>query len=226
VTDEGLVRRTLLLVERDTDSFDENRGSETVTIRFKCPDCGCPFQLPDDAAGKRLTCADCGRALDVPVMGSIVRFVGRFFGDGLAGAPLLLGRFALFFCWVPILGVMMAVPLGVLGGVLGVLGLPVGVLRNRQTMMRSLGGIALCVLAIVGSFVSTGLLIVYLNNAANRAGPRQQQVAPVSAPIRPGPHDNRVMTIDGRRADAPPQPAPSKGPLPAKATERKASGEK
>lgn len=197
-----------------------------MTIRFKCPECGRPFQLPDDEAGKHLNCADCGRAIDVPVMGSIVRFVGRFFGDGVASAPLLLGRFALFICWVPILGVMMALPLGVLGTVLGVLGLPVGVLRTRQAMMRSLGGIALCVLAVLGSFVSTGLLIVYLKNAADRAGPRQQQVAPVLAPVRPGPRDNRVMTIDGHRADAFPQADPSRGPLPARVTERNPSGEK
>jgi hypothetical protein len=191
-----------------------------VTIGFNCPNCGRPFQLPDDAAGQRANCADYGRAIDVPVMGSIVRFLGRFFGDGLASSPILLGRFALFFCWVPILGVMMGVPLGLLGIAVGLLGLPVGVLRSRQAMMRSLGGIGMCMLAIIGSFVSTGILIVYLKNAADRAGPRQQQVAPVVAPIGPGPRDP-VMTIDGHQADTPQQSDPSRGTLPATSAARR-----
>jgi hypothetical protein len=103
-----------------------------MTIRFACPDCGRQFQLPDDAAGKRQNCPDCGRSIDVPVIGSIARFGGRIFGDGLASSPILLGSFAIFFCWVPILGVMMAVPLGLLGIALGVVGLLVGVLRRRR----------------------------------------------------------------------------------------------
>src|SRR6476659_5950096 len=102
-----------------------------MTIRFACPDCGRQFQLPDDAAGKRVNCPDCGRPSDVPVMGSVARFFGRMLGDGLASAPVWLGIFALFFCWVPILGAMMAIPVGLLGIALGVLGFPVGIARNR-----------------------------------------------------------------------------------------------
>lgn len=177
-----------------------------MTIRFACLECGRQLQLPDDAAGKRQNCPDCGRSIDVPVIGSIARFGGRIFGDGLAVAPIVLGVFALFFCWVPILGAMMAVPLGLIGTALGVLGCPVGVLRGRKALMRSLGGIALCVLAIVASFVSTGALITHLKNDANQAGPRlQQQDATALAPNRPCPRDKRVMTIDGHRADAQPQ---------------------
>lgn len=204
-----------------------------MTIRFACPDCRRQFQYADDAARKRVRCPDCGRPIDVPAMGSIVRFFGRMTGDGLASAPILLGGFALFFCWVPILGVMMAVPLALIGIAFGVLGFPIGLLRSRKAMMRSLGGIGLCVLTIVGSFVSTGALIAYLKNASIQAGLQQQQVAPVFAPSRPGPRDNRVMTIDGHRADEPPQADVSRGPLPARmptssesATQRKISDEK
>jgi hypothetical protein len=138
-----------------------------VAIRFACPECGRQFQLDDDLAGQTVNCPDCGRAYKVPVVGSIVRFLGQIFGDGLASAPIELGRFALFFCWVPILGVMMAVPLGLLGVALGLLGFPVGAFRGRSARMKSLSGIGLCVLAIAASLVSTGALIAYLKRPTN-----------------------------------------------------------
>jgi hypothetical protein len=56
-----------------------------------------------------------GRSIDVPVIGSIARFVGRIFGDGRAVAPIVPGGFALFFCSVPTVGAMIDVPLDLIG---------------------------------------------------------------------------------------------------------------
>jgi len=190
-----------------------------MTMRFACAVCGRAFQLDDEEAGKRVKCPDCGRANNVPVMGSTVRYIGTLFGDGLAFSPIGLGAFAVFFCWVPILGAMMSVPLGLVGIALGVLGLPVGVLRSRQATMRSLGGIGLCVLAIIASLASTGVFIRYLKNAAQHAAPgQQQQQEPSSSPSNPQSRDNRVMTIDGQRADRPPPANGPAFPVPPEAT--------
>jgi uncharacterized paraquat-inducible protein A len=172
-----------------------------MAIAFNCPDCGCLLHAAYDAAGQKIYCDDCGQATRVPWAKSVVVYVGQLFANGFAVAPIFLGLFAIFFAWVPLIGIVLSIPLGLLGICLAAVGFLVNGSRNRRALRQSIVGAVMCALAIVGTVVSTRTTLNYLRSADKSPSARQPPHPQTATP--PG-HPPRVMTIDGQPANARP----------------------
>jgi len=94
--------------------------------------------------------------------GNLPREIAGFYSDSLGESAIVMGRMALFFCWVPILGLMMTSIIGTLGLLLAGIGLVLGLVRGEQLRQRSLKAAGICLLAIALSAASTGVVFYLL----------------------------------------------------------------
>jgi hypothetical protein len=143
--------------------------------------------------------------------------------NGLATAAAVIALLALFFAWIPFLG-MLAIPAAVLAIVLAGLALLLALFNRGAGLFRAIAGGALGLFAIVVAIASTGAaaksIVDQANNAKARennapaAAPRQHAVAkPVSAPTIPP--KTAVAVVPAALASEPttkPTPAPPVDP--------------
>lgn len=74
--------------------------------------------------------------------------------NGLGIASLVLGILSCLICWIPFLGIL-AIPVAIIGILLGGIGFIIGVIRN-SSKGGAIAGCITCILAIVISIVVTG----------------------------------------------------------------------
>jgi hypothetical protein len=90
------------------------------------------------------------------------REIAGFYSDSTGELAIIMGKFALFFCWVPILGLMMSSIIGILGLALSGIGLVLGLVRGERLRHRSLKAAGMCLLAIALSAASTWVVFFLL----------------------------------------------------------------
>ena len=126
------------------------------------------------------------------------RGASRGGGHSVLGmASLALGIIACVLCWMPILG-LAAVPIGLIGALLGVFGLLLSALFRKSSVALPAGGIFVCILAAAISIASTGSLI-YWQQQLHKAIPQV-----VSAPVVNSQTKTATGTVPGKSSSAPP----------------------
>ncbi|WP_165232279.1 hypothetical protein [Aquisphaera insulae] len=116
-------------------------------------------------------------------------------------AAFVLGIIAMMIAWVPFLG-LVAVPVALLGGLLGAIGLIYGLVSRRGKVVTSSIGIVLCLGSIVLSVAMTGTVANRVGEAmkeANQKASRSAQPAISLAPVAP---DMKAQPIGAASAPA------------------------
>jgi hypothetical protein len=116
-------------------------------------------------------------------------------------AALVLGILAALIAWVPFLG-LLAIPLALLGALLGAIGLLYGLISRRGKVLTSAIGLGLSIGSAVLSVVMTGTTANRISDAMNeveRQANQSARPAIAAAPV--------VPEVQPKRPDLPPQPA-------------------
>ncbi len=117
-------------------------------------------------------------------------------------AALVLGIIAALIAWVPFLG-LVAIPVAILGALLGAIGLIYGLISRRGKVVTSTIGLALCLGSVLLSVVMTGSVANQIGVAMKKAQQkknRSAQPAIAAAPVVP---DAKTRTIEGSPASSP-----------------------
>jgi hypothetical protein len=87
--------------------------------------------------------------------------IAAFYADSLGGFGTVLGKMMFFFCWVPILGLMMIVPLGAFGLLVAGIVYVTGIVRGPELRWQALKAAGVCLLAL-GISAATTLIPLYI----------------------------------------------------------------
>jgi hypothetical protein len=109
-------------------------------------------------------------------------------GNSLAIAALVLGIIAALICWIPLLG-LLAIPVALLGALLGVIGLILALIGRRSGLSSSIVGTAISLGSIVLAVVITGKATQSISEAFEKA--RKEQMA-VAKPVADSGQQNAV----------------------------------
>jgi ammonia channel protein AmtB len=107
--------------------------------------------------------------------------------NGLGIAATILGAIAILFSIIPMCGLIPAIVLSVVGGILGAVGFFAAVSDKRTSIAFPLVGVALCVMAVIIGLVMTTIGATSLKNAteAKRAEWEKLATQPATLPANP-----------------------------------------
>jgi hypothetical protein len=106
--------------------------------------------------------------------------------NGLATAAAVVALLALFFSWIPFLG-LLAIPAAVLAIILAGLALLLALFNRGAGLLRAVGGGVLGLVAIVVAIASTGAAVKSIADEANKAKARE------NAPARTAPQQQHAV---------------------------------
>ena len=197
-------------------------------ISFACQQCGKPFTVSDDLAGKTGRCKQCGSVMRIPARQAepiraetprvlaevavppvavpaqnvqvVVNQQERKSANGLGVAGVVLGAIALSGAWIPFLG-LLAIPAILLGGILSAVGLLVANSSKRTGVGWPLSGLGLNAAALL---ILVAINAFFFSAAAKAAKDVKDQVDRQDAVLRAG--------MPPRRKVPAPAPVPAADP--------------
>lgn len=86
--------------------------------------------------------------------------------SALGIASLVLGIIACISCWIPFVGCL-GLPLSLLGFLLGFIGIFISIFGRRSGLGFPAAGCLICLIAIIGTIITTGAMSIALDEAAN-----------------------------------------------------------
>ena len=117
-------------------------------------------------------------------------------------AALVLGIIAALIAWVPFLG-LVAIPVALLGALLGAIGLIYGLISRRGKVAASSIGLALCLGSVLLSVVMTGSVANQIGVAMKEAQQKNNRSAQPAIAAAPVVTDAKNKTIEARPASSP-----------------------
>ncbi len=137
-----------------------------------CPNCSQQFVKPNVAAGCAASCPSCHSPVTIPGGTGAVPVHNPGANQSGANVPAivlgiisaLIGAFALLFCWIPFLG-MLVIPFAVIGAGIGSIGLIAVIFTRGKGLGMPLVGTCLCALSILISVLFTGATVSAIDEA-------------------------------------------------------------
>ena len=137
-----------------------------------CPSCSQQFVRPNVAAGFAASCPSCHSPVTIPGGTDAVPVHNPGASQSGANVPAivlgiisaLIGAFALLFCWIPFLGILV-IPFAVIGAGIGSIGLIAVIFTRGKGLGMPLVGMCLCALSILISVLFTGATVSAIDEA-------------------------------------------------------------